>query len=109
MRVKTLKSVVLAALTASILAGCASSANRQIAETVVPSGPPPPPRDVEMASPMPDPDYVWIKGVWVWSPDDQWVWETGHWEMRPYSTATWMPAHYEFRNGQHLFVRGEWD
>jgi hypothetical protein len=109
MKTKLLNSILLAFATTVLVAGCSTSSGTLPQEVAVPSAPPPKPNVVNMASPMPGPDCIWIEGLWAWTPQDQWRWVEGYWDRRPYDDALWMPAHYEFRDGQHYLVRGEWE
>jgi len=106
MKTKVLSSIIVSAVTVFIAAGCDLSVRTPDADVIV-SGPPPAPQ-VDVETPVPGPDYVWIGGSWVWGPGDHWEWEKGRWDHRPHAGALWAPNHYEYRNGRHTFERGHW-
>jgi len=106
MKGKLLKSVLLAAVTGLFVAGCNRQSQTAPGEVAV-NGAPPPPVQVDVETPSPGPDYVWIGGVWVWG-GGGWVWERGHWDRRPFAGAVWEPNRYVFHDGRHGFVRGRW-
>jgi len=107
MNIKLLNSIVLAVATGLCVAGCDVRVAPPTAEVAVSSAPPPPPAEVDIQSPAPGPDFVWIGGVWVWGPGG-WGWERGHWDRAPFRGAVWVPHHYEYRGGRHVFVRRGW-
>ena len=103
------KSLILAAALAGLfVVGCNVHVTPPAAEVEVSSAPPPPPAVVDVETPMPGPDFVWIGGVWVWGPGGRWVWEKGHWDHPPHPGAVWVAHSYAYRNGRHVFVRGGW-
>jgi len=106
MRVRTLQSIILAVVTGYLACGCASFF--QPKGEPVPTAPPPPPSAVEMTSPSPGPGYVWIKGAWNWDTAKGWYWERGHWNVPPFMDAVWVPPRYLYRDGQHVYVPGQW-
>lgn len=66
----------------------------------------PPTTVVEVRTPAPASNYVWIEGYWSWY-GGRWVWVSGHWE--PVRVGyVWVVPHYEYRNGQHYYVQGGW-
>lgn len=107
MQAKHLRSILFAAVLGAFVAGCGTYAGRS--GEVVPSAPPPPPAEVDMTSPMPGRDYLWVGGAWVWSPENKWQWAKGHWEQRPFLDAVWVPPRCENRNGKYFFVPGRWN
>jgi len=42
---------------------------------------PPPPR-MEMITPVPGPEFMWVEGYWGWQVN-QYYWVPGHWERPP--------------------------
>jgi hypothetical protein len=77
-------------------------------EVEVTGAPPEPPAEVEVRTPAPGPEYVWIGGEWRWGPDHRWEWQRGRWDRRPHAGAVWRASHYEYRNGHHVYVEGGW-
>ena len=75
-----------------------------VSEVVVPQAPPAP--IVETVTVAPDPNYVWVGGVWVWR--DRWVWSPGHWDRPPHPGAIWIGPRYEHRRGRYVVVHGYW-
>ena len=106
MKNKFLSSIVLAALTGIVAAGCeayVATPNGQVAV----SGPPPP-AQVDIETVAPGPGYIWVGGAWGWGPHNRWEWERGRWDRPPYAGARWHANHYEYRNGRHVYARGGW-
>lgn len=82
------------------LAGCVYPAR-----TVVVAGPPPPPPG-EYIPAAPGPDYVWIRGHYVWR-EGRYVWSPGHYVVRR-SGAVWVEGRYENRPEGYVWVEGHW-
>lgn len=108
MKMSVLKSVLLAVVTGTLIAGCDLYVRQPAGEVEVSGAPPPAPAEVDLETPAPGPDYVWIGGEWDWGADHRWDWRRGHWERRPYAGATWTRSHYEYRNGRHIYYHGGW-
>ena len=69
---------------------------------------PPPPRPLEIAPSVPQPDVTsfYVPGSWVWR--GHYVWRPGYWVgYRP--DWVWVPAHFRYTPGGCLFVDGYWD
>jgi hypothetical protein len=107
MKTKKLQSFLLAVVLGSFVAGCASY-RAELAGKPVPTAPPPAPKEVDVTTPMPGPNYVWINGAWVWGQDNQWDWLKGRWDQPPFISAHWVPPHCENRDGKYLFFPGQW-
>ena len=73
-------------------------------EVVVTEAPPAP--MVETITLSPGPNFVWVRGAWLWQ--GRWVWQTGHWVRPPRPGAVWVEHRYENRSGVHVFIRGGW-
>lgn len=70
----------------------------------------PDPPESQEAGPVgepPQPNYVWVPGVWLWRQAD-YVWRPGYW-MAPQDNWVWVPAHYTWAPGGYVFVSGYWD
>jgi hypothetical protein len=81
-------------------------------------GPPPPPAEVieqdrlpepyaEVIPPPPGPDFLWVRGHWVWS-DRRWVWAHGRYDRRPRHDAEWNEGRYEHRPEGWIWIEGRW-
>jgi hypothetical protein len=104
-----LRLILVAATVPGLLTvGCDVHVRPPGTEVVVSSAPPPPPTVVDVETPAPGSDFVWIGGVWVWGPGGNWVWERGHWDRPPHPGAVWVAHSYAYRDGRHVFVRGGW-
>lgn len=55
----------------------------------------------------PQPDYVWVPGVWVWR-QPTYLWRPGHW-IAPRYNWVWIPDHYTWTPNGYVFVSGYWD
>jgi hypothetical protein len=104
MKIKLLKSIVLAAATVLFAVGCDVEVKPPGTEVQVAAAPPP--AQVEVETPAPGADFVWIGGAWVWGPGGSWGWQGGHWDRPPHAGAVWVPHRYD--TGKHVFVRGGW-
>jgi hypothetical protein len=106
MRAIGLQSIVLAGWLGIVTAGCGTYQQQGEA---VPTAAPAPPAEVDVTTPMPGPNYVWIGGAWVWGRDGRWEWAKGHWEQPPFLSATWVPPRCENRSGNYFFIPGRWE
>ena len=50
---------------------------------------PPPAPQVETWADSPGPDYVWVKGEWVWN-GERWFWVSGRWSLGPRPNVAWV-------------------
>lgn len=66
----------------------------------------PPPLLVEVRTPRPSFDAVWIGGYWGWQ--SRWVWRSGRWAPPPRPGYVWTHPYYENRGGGTVFVPGFW-
>jgi hypothetical protein len=66
-----------------------------------------PPRQQEVLTEAPAPDYVWISGQWERTPDS-WSWSAGHWVKPPFSNAYWVPGYWQHQSGQYVWQTGHW-
>jgi hypothetical protein len=73
MKAKLLNLIILAATTVVFAVGCDVHVQPPASEVNVSSAPPP--VQVEVATPSPGPDYVWVGGAWVWGPGGNWGWQ----------------------------------
>lgn len=69
-------------------------------ELVVPQEPPLP--CAENIPPSPGPDYLWVRGHWVWQ--DHWVWTQGHYKHRP----QWVEGRWDRKSTGWVWVEGRW-
>ncbi|GEM_PF-2593255 len=113
----TLVRTLLAAISAAVIAGCASPTRTVVYQpqsgttgstTVVVSHPSEPPTTMqpETIPQAPDTDYIWVRGAWEWQ-DDRWVWSPGHWEQ-PHPGHEWVPGHWERTEGGYVWVSPHW-
>jgi hypothetical protein len=86
-------------------AGCAVEASGPGGEVYVDSEPPP--LQVDVATPIPGPGYVWIGGEWGWE-GGRWAWHGGHWDRPPHPGAHWAAGRFENRGGRRVYHRGGW-
>lgn len=67
----------------------------------------PPAEIVEVATPSPGPDCVWIKGCWTWN--NKWEWKSGYWDRRPHESAVWVGGYWsEHPHGGWVHHHGYW-
>jgi hypothetical protein len=74
-------------------------------EPVVVAEPPPPAR-LEVRSPAPTTDGVWIEGHWEWR-DGRYLWVEGRWERSRHGYA-WVAPRYVRHGARWTYVRGHW-
>lgn len=67
---------------------------------------PPPPTRVEVRSPAPTADGVWIQGHWEWR-EGRYLWVEGRWERSRHGYA-WVAPRYVRRGAGWAYVRGHW-
>jgi hypothetical protein len=116
-----LKTILLVATGSLLVSGCVTRERvvyRQAPPPPPPYSPPPvasqeiivteapPPLVWESQTPQPGPDYIWIRGAYVWR--GHWEWEHGRWERPPHRGAVWVPHRYENRGGVQVFISGYW-
>ncbi len=66
---------------------------------------PPPPR-IEVMTPAPSPNHVWIDGYWRWN-NGRHDWVNGHWEARR-DGYFWAPGHWVRNGNSWTFSGGFW-
>ena len=72
----------------------------------VDAGPPPPPREVIVASP--GPGFIWVGGYWDGEPG-HYRWVGGHWGRPPHDGARWIAPRWERdHDGHYHRVEGGW-
>jgi hypothetical protein len=108
--VPVLRRLALPLLLALSLSACVVVPSRPVAPygggvVVVPTAPPPLPREVVPA--QPGPGYVWIPGHWNWS-GHRHVWQSGHWSA-PRRGQVWVPRRWVPGPGGHHQHGGHWD
>jgi YXWGXW repeat-containing protein len=67
---------------------------------------PPPPARVEVPTPQPTADGVWIEGHWEWRAG-RYLWVEGRWERTRHGYA-WVAPRYEHSGNDWTYVRGHW-
>jgi outer membrane lipoprotein SlyB len=70
---------------------------------VVVNDAPPAPLGETIVVAAPGPDYVWVRGDWVWN--GRWVWVGGHWACPPHPHGEWIPGYWV--KGPHGWYRTE--
>ena len=66
-----------------------------------------PPRQQEVITEAPSPEYVWVSGGWERTPDS-WSWSAGRWVKPPFSNAYWVPGYWQHNSGQFVWQTGHW-
>ena len=66
-----------------------------------------PPRQQEVITTAPAPQYVWVSGQWERTPD-KWKWSGGRWVQPPFSNAYWVPGYWKHRGGQYAWQPAHW-
>jgi hypothetical protein len=66
-----------------------------------------PPRQQEVITEAPSPEYVWVSGQWERTPDS-WSWSAGRWVKPPFSNAYWVPGYWQHNRGQFVWQTGHW-
>lgn len=90
----------------ALLSGCYLPPPGAVSGRVVVREGPPPLRE-EIIAERPGPNFVWVRGHWVWR--DRWVWAPGHWRARPYRGAYWVRGRWDRRDdGMWIWYRGHW-
>lgn len=74
-------------------------------EIIVEEAPPPPVREVIVASP--GRGYVWVGGYWGWEHGRR-EWVHGYWARPPHRHAVWIAPRWESRGHGYVYVRGFW-
>jgi hypothetical protein len=83
-------------------------ATRTTAYRVVRQVPPsPPPPAVDVVTPAPVANAVWIPGYWSFD-GSSYSWVAGHWEIPPANTHTYVAAHWENQGSGYFFVPAYW-
>jgi hypothetical protein len=67
----------------------------------------PPPRRVEVVGVAPGPNFVWIRGHWVWG-GRAYAWTPGRWAARPHPRARWVQGRWRRGRGGWFWVPGHW-
>ena len=98
------RSVLMVAILAASLSGCATSPPARHARGVDIVVRPPPAR--VLVVPASRPGYVWAPGYWRWS-GRRYSWVDGVW-LRERRGFGWEPAHWEERGGRWHFEPGHW-
>ena len=68
---------------------------------------PPESHDLVTMGVPPQPDYIWIPGVWLWT-SSGYTWRPGYW-IAPRQDWVWVPDHYIWTPRGYVFVNGYWD
>jgi hypothetical protein len=68
-------------------------------------GPPPPPRELIVATP--GPHYVWVPGYYRWQ-GNRYAWRRGYWAKPPRHRAVWVPGYWTPQRGGYVWVEGYW-
>jgi hypothetical protein len=103
MKIKTMDSLRVAAVLGLIASPLLADISLNIG---IDAGPPPPPREVIVASP--GPDYVWVGGFWDGAPG-HYTWVRGHWDRPPHGYAHWAAPRWERGpDGHYRKVEGGW-
>ncbi len=92
---------VLAAALLPLYAGCVAPAPE--ADVTVSE---PPPAQVEVVPPTPDPTFVWVGGSWEWH--NHWVWQAGRWAPSPHPGAVWVHGAWAKHGNHRVWVRSHW-
>jgi hypothetical protein len=66
-----------------------------------------PPKQQEVITTAPSPQYVWVQGQWERTPDN-WSWSAGRWVQPPFSNAYWVPGYWKHRSGQYAWQPAHW-
>ncbi len=66
-----------------------------------------PPRQQEVITTAPSPQYVWVSGQWERTADS-WTWSAGKWVQPPFSNAYWVPGYWQHRGGQYVWEDAHW-
>jgi hypothetical protein len=74
---------------------------------VSPTYVPIPPRQQEVITAAPAPQYVWVSGQWERTPSS-WNWSAGHWVQPPFSNAYWVPGYWKHRTGHFVWQSAHW-
>ena len=74
-------------------------------EYYVETEPPPPLREVIVASP--GPDFIYVRGYWGLNGRTR-PWVPGHWERPPHARAQWVEPRWEHRGRGYVFIQGSW-
>jgi hypothetical protein len=74
-------------------------------EVVVVDAPPPPQDEVIVA--QPSPEYVWVRGYWIWR-GGRHAWIAGRWERPPHPGFVWVEPRWEHRPHGYVFIGGNW-
>lgn len=97
-------------LCAVSLAGCIVPANSPWVAYTAPEpvivGEAPPPARVEVPTPQPTVDGVWLEGHWEWRAG-RYLWVEGRWERTRHGYA-WVAPRYVRNGNGWLYVRGHW-
>lgn len=67
----------------------------------------PPPRRVEVLTPVPGRGYDWIEGFWVYE-YREYAWVPGHWERIPRRKAHWVQGRWRRHDRGWYWVPGHW-
>ncbi len=68
---------------------------------------PPPRLRVERRPPRPRPDWAWRAGRWDFR-NGEYIWIDGEWVAPPSRRAVWEPGHWEVRRRRYFWVEGHW-
>jgi len=66
-----------------------------------------PPRQQEVITSAPSPQYVWIPGQWERTPDN-WTWSAGKWVQPPFANAYWVSGYWKHHGGKYVWQGGHW-
>jgi len=66
-----------------------------------------PPRQQEVITTAPSPQYVWIPGQWERTPDN-WSWSGGKWVQPPFSNAYWVSGYWKHHSGKYMWQPAHW-
>lgn len=98
------KGVILAALTAALLAAPVMRARASVFVSVAIA---PPVLPVYAQPPLPAPGYIWTPGYWAYG-DAGYYWVPGVWVMPPRPGLLWTPGYWGFVGGLYAWHPGYW-
>ena len=67
----------------------------------------PPAARVEVVTPRPGVEFVWVPGYWSWE-RNEYAWAPGHWERAPHARAIWVPGRWRRDRRGWYFSPGHW-
>jgi hypothetical protein len=102
---KMKRSLIYAAVLATVLIGGSATSFAQVEVTIAP---PAPRVEVIPVAPGPADVWVWRPGHWRWNGAD-YVWQRGHYARRIRAGADWIPGHWDATpSGHYVWVGGHW-